>query len=590
MSSPVEQIKEKLSIIEVVSSYIKLNKAGKNYKGLSPFSNEKTPSFYVSPDRDMYYCFSTNQGGDIFTFVEKMEGVDFAGALKILADRAGVELVHENREVRDKRTRLYEILEKAENFYKLYIQREGGVIEYLKKRGITEKSINHFGIGYAKNDWKSLYEYLKKEEYTDRDLLDAGLIKKVKNTKEQESSEERSNERYYDTFRGRIMFPIKDSAGRTIAFSGRILPEFDDGKTGKYINSPETALYNKSKILYGYDLAKGGIKKFNFSVLVEGQMDTVMSNQAGYPNTVGVSGTALTRDQLTLLNRLSKNIVMAYDADRAGITSVGKGATLALSMGMDVKVARLPSGVDPADLIKEDKDKWKDAIKNSVHIVEFYVKQLREEQYDDRKFKLKVQEVVLPFVAKIKNSIDQAHFIQLVAREIGTSEDIIRTEVENIESDIDNSKDRIRSQYEEQYGETDVKDDTSKIDSAEMKLAHIILWQESIENPSIDVEVLRGSFKAAVGEEYMKELLSIPKDKEQQNIFKTELFYEEDQQLKEDVDELLHHLTYRLTKQELEETIEALRKAETLGDDDASSKLLKKSQEIAERLKKFIGR
>ncbi|MFC1732606.1 DNA primase [candidate division KSB1 bacterium] len=584
MSSPVEQIKERLSIVEVVSSYMKLNKAGKNYKGLSPFSNEKTPSFYVSPERDMYYCFSTNQGGDILTFVEKMEGVDFAGALKILADKAGVELVHESKEVRDKRTRLYDALAKAENLYQLYIQQDDEVIEYLKGRGITEESIKHFGVGFAKNEWQSLYEYLKKEKYTEQDMMDAGLLKKA-----QKGEKGDGGDRYYDTFRGRVMFPIRDSASRTIAFSGRVLPELDDGKTGKYINSPETALYNKSKILYGYDLAKGGVKKFNFSVLVEGQMDVVMSHQAGYPNTVGVSGTALTRDQLTLLNRLSKNIVMAFDADKAGVASAGKGAALALSMGMDVKVARLPNGVDPADLIKEDKDKWKEAIKNSVHIVEFYILQLREAGYDDRKFKLAVQETVLPFIAQIKNTIDQAHFIQLVSREIGTSEDVIRSEIERAGSDAD-SQDNKDRQLEEQ---TDIAEDgmsTPPRESAEGKLAQIILWQESLDNPFIDVEALRNTFEAVVGKEHMKKLLSVEDDQKQQNIFKTELLYEEEKQLKEDVDELLHHLTYRLTKQELEETIDALRKAEIRGDNETSSKLLKKSQEIAEKLKKFVSK
>ncbi|NQV92978.1 DNA primase [Candidatus Kaiserbacteria bacterium] len=586
MSSPVEQIKERLSIVEVVSSYIKLTKAGKNYKGLSPFSNEKTASFYVSPERDMYYCFSTNQGGDILTFVEKMEGVDFAGALKILADKAGVELVHESREVRDKRTRLYEALEKAVNLYHLFIQQDDEVMQYLKNRGITEESIKRFEIGYAKNDWHSLHEYLKKEKFSDSDLIDAGLIKKIEPKVEQGGAhkpQEKEGDRFYDTFRGRIMFPIHDSASRAIAFSGRILPKLDDGKTGKYINSPETALYNKSKILYGYDLAKGGIKKFNFSVLVEGQMDVVMSHQVGYPNTVGVSGTALTRDQLTLLNRLSKNIVMAFDADRAGVASAGKGAALALSMGMDVKVARLPEGVDPADLIREDKNKWKEAIKNSVHIVEFYITQLKNAGYDDRKFKLAVQETVLPFVVQIKNTIDQAHFIQLVARETGTTEDVIRSEVERMGSDINNNQERVVDTPE-------TVQEAPKRDSVEMKLAQIIVWQESLPEPAIDVEAVRNSFEAVVGEDHMKELLNIPEEKKQQNIFKIELLYEKDQLLKEDVDELLHHLTYRLTKEELQETIEALRKAEVQGDDDVSSTLLKKSQEIAERLKKFVSK
>jgi len=585
MSSSVEQIKQKLSIVDVVSTYMKLNKAGKNYKGLSPFSNEKTPSFHVSPERDTYYCFSTNQGGDIFTFVEKMEGVDFAGALKILADKAGVELVQESKDVRDKRTRLYDILGKAESTFAFYIKQHDEVAKYLKERGISLQSIAHFGIGFAKDEWRSLYDHLKGEGYKEDDLIDAGLIKKAYRESD-EKGDEKKEERYYDTFRGRVMFPIHDSAGRAIAFSGRILPALDDLKMGKYINSPETALYNKSKILYGYDLAKGGIKKFNFSVLVEGQMDVVMSSQAGYPNTVGVSGTALTRDQLTLLNRLSKNIVMAFDADQAGIASAGKGAALALSMGMDVKIVRLPEGVDPADMILKDKAKWKEAIKRSVHIIEFYTEMLKEKGYDDRKFKLSVQKIVLPFIAHIQNAIDQDHFIQYVSNEAGIPEQVVRSEVERIGSGIDTEAEKKKT---EEIPSSVLGEEIQR-DSAETKLAQIILWQETLESPMIDIEALKDSFKAVVGESRMKELLSIGDDTKQQDIFKTELLYEEDKRVMEDVDELLHHLTYRLTKKELKETMEELRLAETTGDSASSSRLLKKSQEIANRLKAFVGK
>jgi DNA primase len=275
---------------------------------------------------------------------------------------------------------------------------------------------------------------------------------------------------------------------------------------------------------------------------------------------------------------------LAFDADKAGIASAGRSANLALSMGMDVKVAKLPDGSDPADLIKEDKVKWKDAIRNSVHIIPFYIEHIRGLGYDDRKFKLAVQEKVLPFIVQIKNAIDQTHFIQLVARELGTSEEVIRSEMERSTFSFDIRKDKIVHADEKE------KKDLPKRDSVEEKLAQIILWQESLENPSIDVEALKDSFVAVLGKDHFEKLLSISEDKRQQNIFKTELFYEEDQKLKEDVDELFHHLTYRLTKEELGKTMEDLRKAEISGDSDASFKLLEKSQEIANKLKKFVGK
>ncbi|MCW9054613.1 MAG: DNA primase [Candidatus Pacebacteria bacterium] len=574
MPSPVEQIKERLGIVDVVSVYVKLQKAGKNYKGLSPFSNEKTPSFYVSPERDMYYCFSTNQGGDVFTFVEKMEGVDFAGALKILAERAGVELVHESKEVRDKRTRLYDILEKASAFYTHTLKRSDAASAYVASRGISDKSIAHFGIGFAQNEWRTLYDHLKQSGYSEDDLIAAGLLKRAEAT---------DGTRYYDTFRGRIMFPIRDSAGRTIGFSGRILPEYDDGKTGKYINSPETELFNKSKALFGYDLAKGGIKKFNFSVLVEGQMDVVLSHQAGYTNTVAVSGTALTSEQLTLLGRLSKNIVMAFDADRAGVASAGRGATLALARGMDVKVARLPEGVDPADAILKDPEMWKVAIREATHIVDFYLTLLRESKGDnERKFRLAVHETVLPFVAQIHNKIDQTYFLQKVARELGVSEEIVREEMARSLNDATGLPATTQDQ--------ETKTETPRRETAEEKLLQIIMWQESLAEPQIDLAGLKEKFQEVVGEDRFKELKSATEATRQQQIFKTELLYDDSHQLKEDIEELLHHLTYRTTKRELEETTRELREAESSGDVEASSRLLEKIQEIANKLKSFIGK
>lgn len=574
MLSPVEQIKEKLSIVDVVSTYMKLQKAGKNYKGLSPFSNEKTPSFVVSPDRDMYYCFSTNQGGDIFTFVEKMEGVDFSGALRILAEKAGVELIHESKEVRDKRTQLYDILSQAESFYQHALKTNDKPRTYLSSRGISDDSVAYFGIGFAPNEWRALYDHLTAAGYHEEEMLAAGVIKRA---------EGKDGVRHYDTFRGRIMFPIRDSAGRTVAFSGRILPEYDDSKTGKYINSPETELYNKSKVLYGYDLAKGGIKKFNFSILVEGQMDVVMSRQAGYPNTVGVSGTALTRDQLTLLNRLSKNVVMAFDADRAGVASAGRGAGIALSLGMDVKVVRLPEGVDPADVIKENPETWKEAIRSATHIVEFYLSLLRDTSGDDpRKYKLAVQETVLPFVAQIHNKIDQAHFIQQVARNLGVSDDVVYAELARLKE---------TAPHENRVGEEKMEHKAEGHgESAEKKLLEIIWWQESLDEPTIDTVKLRDTLVSVVGGARMEELNRRSESERKESIFKTELLYEDERELREDVDELLHHLTYRLTKSELEETMEGLRRAEVLGDSEASSRLLKKSQEIAEKLKSFLGK
>ena len=292
MASSVEQIKERLKIEDVVGSYIKVEKAGNNLKARCPFHNEKTPSFFISPDRGSYYCFGCGAKGDIFTFVQEFEGIDFLGSLKILADRAGVTLEKFTNKTTDKKERLYQLLEVTAKFLAENLKSEEIPLSYLKKRGLNDETIKNWKVGYVRDEWRSISDYLKSKGFLDDEIERAGISKtEGKNT--------------YDRFRGRIMFPIFDSAGRVIAFSGRIL--HDDGQSAKYLNSPQTELFDKSKVLYGYDRAKQSIRKFDFSILVEGQMDLLMAHQAGFTNAVASSGTALTSEHLALLKRISNN-------------------------------------------------------------------------------------------------------------------------------------------------------------------------------------------------------------------------------------------------------------------------------------------
>lgn len=428
MSDAVEQIKERLNIIDVVSPYVELHKAGKNFKGKSPFSAEKTPSFYVSPDRGMYYCFSTSQGGDMFTFVQMMEGVDFKEALKILAQKAGVALVPEDPQKRSERDRLYAVLEAATVFYGEQLLSEPEATAYLKRRGVSQETIAKWRIGFApgppKSGWRAVKDYLTAHGYTKEELFKAGLIKSAEGGKEP-----------FDVFRDRVMFPMADSSGKVIAFSGRIL--HPDDRAPKYVNSPETELYKKSEFLFGYDKAKNNIRHLNFSLIVEGQFDVVMCHQAGYNNTVAVSGTALTLHHVQLLERLSTRVVLALDADRAGIAAMKKAANVMLHRGLDVKVAELPLGEDPADVVLRDPSVLRKTIGNAVHVIEFLLHVLRREITDDRSFKLKVRDEVLPFVLLLPNRIDQEHFVGIVAATIGSTVDAVRFEL-----------DRLREQHE----------------------------------------------------------------------------------------------------------------------------------------------
>jgi len=423
MSDAVNQIKERLSIVDVVSSYMELQPAGKNMKGKSPFTNEKTPSFYVSPDRGMYYCFSSSQGGDIFNFVQEMEGVDFKGALKILADKAGVELVPEDPKKKTARDRQYDLLESATAFFQDWLGKHNEAFSYLTDRGVKPQTIGAWRIGYAPGPpqfgWRDGKVHLTEKGFTDAEMQKGGLIKGGESGKEM-----------YDVFRDRVMFPIFDSVGKVVAYSGRMLTKDDNAP--KYVNSPETELFNKSEILYGYHAAKQGIRTYDFSLIVEGQFDVVLAHQAGYSNTVAVSGTALTAHHVMLLQRLSNRVVLALDSDRAGIAAVKKAADLMLARGMDVKVVTMPEGEDPADIIGRDVNEFKAMVGNSTHVIEYLLGILKRTGGDDRTIKLKAREEVLPYVAKIPNRIDQEHFEGLIAEQLDTTKDAIRAEVERI--------------------------------------------------------------------------------------------------------------------------------------------------------------
>lgn len=422
MSDHVQQIKERLSIVDIVGQYVKLSKAGKNYKGHSPFNKEKTPSFFVSPDKGMYYDFSTGQGGDIFSFIERVEGVDFKGALELLADKAGVTLTKESRQTRDLREKLYAILEIACTFFEKNLTAHTSATTYITERGIQQKTIKNFRIGYARDEWESLYTHLKSVGYTEEEIEKAGLIKKGEHGK------------YYDRFRSRIIFPIFDSTGRVVAFSGRIHgPAEKNERNAKYLNSPETTLYDKGKILYGFDKAKTAIRKYTFTIFVEGQMDLVLSHQAGYTNTVAVSGTGLTEHHLGLIHKLSKKLVLAFDADRAGIESCGRAATLALKRDIEVKVAHIPEGKDPADCIREDVESWKKIIRDSTHVIEYFlaiaVTKSEKEGWNKRKTITYVRDTVLPYVALIQSATERAYFEHTVAEQLHISDTAVTDDV-----------------------------------------------------------------------------------------------------------------------------------------------------------------
>jgi DNA primase len=562
MSSNVEQVKERLSIEEIVGQYVKLIPAGQNLKARCPFHSERTPSFIVSPGRQTYHCFGCGVGGDIFTFIEEMEGLDFRGALKVLADRAGVTLAYEPGAQKDEKDQLFDILEEATSFFVNNFKKNTAAREYLHGRGITDKTMQSFMLGFAQDSWDSVLSHLKDKAFTEKDIERAGLIKTRSTDSGQEGDKPVSPSAsrgggYYDRFRSRIMFPIADSAGRVVAFSGRIFGK-EDTEGAKYINSPETSLYHKSKILYGYDRAKQSIRRNDFAILVEGQMDLVAVHQAGYTNTVALSGTALTPEQITLLSRMSKNLVIALDADNAGVLSAGKSARAALRSGFDVKVAELPVGSDPADLIQaQGADAWKRAVKESKHIIDFLLDLYAKNAKDSRALKLQVKKDVLPYLNDLQSEIDRTHFIQRISRHIGTSEEAVKMDLAQITI----------SHEKENEGASVSTAGAGRLNSRGImdQLMNIYVWQKELHKPMIDVPKLRKDVEAMVGKSEFEQTETTAKQSGD-SPFSLEMLFENGEEIENAVQDLLARLEAKKLAEELGKASEALRLAETAGD------------------------
>jgi DNA primase len=572
MSTPVEQIKARLSIEDVVSSYIKLDPAGKNFKGKCPFHNEKTPSFFISPDRGTYYCFGCGAKGDIFTFVQEFEGLDFMGALKQLAERAGVELVFDRSENRDERQVLYEVMEHATQFYESMLSKSEEAKSYVNGRGIKEETSKLFRLGYAPSEWRSLHTYLRGKGYTDNAMEKAGLTKKTEKG-------------YYDRFRDRIMFPILDSSGRVIAFSGRIVHDAED--TAKYLNSPDTVLFDKSTVLYGIDKAKSEIRTKGYSILVEGQMDLVLSHQSGVKNTVAVSGTALSdetvsRDNvvnnLGVVRRLSPNIILAFDSDTAGRRASMRSAQIALSLGMDVKIADLPEGKDPADLVRDDPESWKDVLRGAKPVVEFALDDLLRQKITERKLPTAIKEKVLPFVASIPGRMSQAPYIKMIRERtegIYKDEGILWEELAKIQVTEPKEGQKVGSKGHE-MSTAPWKDAIAR------RLFGAVYFAQSNPGSGVDADGTIAAIKQIAGVSFgaIEEALSPLRG---ELLTEVEVLYS-GVPLKSAVDELLLNFEEETVRQAFTRAMNELSKSEKTKDDKRAVELMKECQVLSIRL------
>lgn len=435
INSPVDEIKSRLDVVEVISSYIKLQKTGANFRALCPFHSEKKPSFFVSPARQIWHCFGCQKGGDVFGFVKEIEGVEFGDALRILAKKAGVELKTmkpESADWRTERNRLYEICELATKFFEKQLQSSTAgkeAKEYLLSRGLSEDSIKKWRLGYSPDTWEGLTEFLVSRGYKREEIVKAGLAIQ----KEPIGEDLRDA---YDRFRGRIIFPIFDLNSQVVGFGGRVLKERDKEEVAKYVNTPNTILYDKSRILYGLDKAKVEIRKKDSCILVEGYTDVIMSHQAETSNVVATSGTALTPYQLKILKRYSENLILGFDMDMAGESATKRGIDLAQIQGFNIKIIRLKGGKDAAEIIQKDKKDWLTSLENPKSILDFYFESAFSGQ--DSKTpegKKAISKILLPTIKRIPNQIERGYWIQKLAKELATKDENIEAELEKIKLD-----------------------------------------------------------------------------------------------------------------------------------------------------------
>jgi len=424
----IEEIKNRLNVLDVVGSYVKLTKTGINHRGVCPFHSEKGPSFFVSPARQMWHCFGCGAGGDIFEFIKRIEGVEFPEALRILAQKAGVELKQYNRNPQEstERQRLYDICELSAAFFEKQLSGPGWgqkAKEYLLGRGLKSETIKKWRLGYAPDTWQGLSDYLVGKGFTRQEIVKAGLA--VQSDKGGQP---------YDRFRGRIIFTIFDANSKPIGFGARVFKDADNKEIAKYINTPQTALYDKSSVLYGLNFAKISVRKNNQAVLTEGYMDAIMCHQAGFDNTIAVSGTALTEKHLPILKRYTDNLLLSFDMDAAGDNATKRSIALAEAQGFNLKVVNAyDNAKDPAEIILENPQNWQDAVKNARGIMDYYFDTAFSHfDKNTQQGRLAIENIILPAIKRLSNKIEQSLWISKLSPKLGVKEDAVVAELAKI--------------------------------------------------------------------------------------------------------------------------------------------------------------
>jgi len=431
MFSQIDEIKSRLDVAEVIGEYLELKPAGhQSFKALCPFHNEKSPSFFVSRDKQIWHCFGCSLGGDVFEFIKRIDGVEFPEALRILAKKAGVVLKREDAAASNQRTKLLAVEETAARFYEKNLREKDSepVLEYLReKRGLRDETIKQFRFGYALESWDNLSSYLRKVGFSDKEIIEAGLGIK-------------GQRGIYDRFRGRVMLPIANHHGQVVGFTGRVadfLPSYkkDEDKSGKYINTPETEIYHKRFILYSLDQAKVAIRKSGLGIIVEGNMDAVGLHQAGFTNTVCSGGTALTAEQFSLLARYAQKWILCFDPDAAGEEATKRAFRDCLKTDLEFYALPLPAGLDPDEAVRDNPEIFKNAEKNALPMMEYFFK-LALEKFSPSTLEGKkgITKILLPAIKDISSPVEKSHFLKELSLLVNVDEKSLKEAMDKIKA------------------------------------------------------------------------------------------------------------------------------------------------------------
>jgi len=422
--SDIDEVKQRTDIVEVVGQYVQLSKAGRLFKGLCPFHSEKTPSFFVYPEQQTWHCFGAcSTGGDVFSFIMKKEGVGFGDALRLLADRTGVTLRTRSEAEGEGKERLYQASQAAALFFHNSLLNSSAgerARKYVASRGLLPKTVADFQLGFSLGSWGALKQYLEERGYTEDEMLKAGLIVPTEKGKS------------HDRFRNHLMFPILDGRGRTTGFGARVL----DDSLPKYVNSPETPIFDKSSSLYGINLARSAIREQGVAVVVEGYMDVIIAHQHGFSNVVAAMGTSITEKQVSQVKRLTRNMALALDADAAGEGAMLRGVSYENSLDAEVKVIILPQGKDPDEVIREDAGLWQRLVAGASPVIDYYFGRVTAGlDLGSAGDKSRAVNELLKIVAEIKDDIRRDHYLNKLARLTETSYNRIEAALSRIKPD-----------------------------------------------------------------------------------------------------------------------------------------------------------